>query len=667
MIVPGSREPKLHTDKTPQPHGRIHRGCVKCFSQRSGWGFIQVFDNDTSELNTSREVFFHRADIFKSGVSQIRPGTMVQCGVIMTQTGEKATSVRLLPDSVSPGSSRKCSVSEESVDHPSVSTELSGEFPGSSIPWPNPLESPSFESCASQALEGWFCMCGHYNSPHLRSCADCNLPYMDELMRDLRMHPQAQQMAPSLGPNYGRPKPNGTTQTNKERSQLVDGGMQVGFGDLPGSDGGLGVYLANIRDKPLQYITKKDVAPAAGPSALGPGETPGLALAAPGGQSQGPGPRDEQRIVFASLRNPPPEAADPAPPEDEPQEQNTVSLFSKSEPRLLWARDWLLKGAPCNPEDSVLTLPWLYRFSEEICSPRHRLLCPMGEFPALALVPEACTDLADSRVLLMYEAIGRVMALALAHRIPLHPALPVWMARAVLEYPLTFHDLHEFSPQLFLRVESVLKHPNPEAFGLTFSEVIQRHGIVRRFEGPDGPVPVTLLNREQYATWLKGVYLNDSLETQLKYIRQGFFFTLQGDARLQGLSPPELSAVLTGECALEVGAITSSIQVCRSLRRYVPHLEQWFWEVTSSLSAHQWLQLLRFSTGYCKAPFEGLQALDQCITIRFNPALPPNGLPVALGLGNEVFLGQYSSPSVLRQMLVKALESQSVGFRRFPH
>ena len=104
-----------------------------------------------------------------------------------------------------------------------------------------------------------------------------------------------------------------------------------------------------------------------------------------------------------------------------------------------------MKGST-NPEDNVLSLEWLHRFSEEVCSPQHRLLCPTRGF--LAFVPNPCADLEDSNVLLMYEAIGMVLALAVAHRIPLHPALPVWLARSLLGYPTTMQDLNEFDPQL---------------------------------------------------------------------------------------------------------------------------------------------------------------------------------------------------------------------------
>jgi hypothetical protein len=279
----------------------------------------------------------------------------------------------------------------------------------------------------------------------------------------------------------------------------------------------------------------------------------------------------------------------------------------------------------------------------------------------LAFVPNPCADLEDSNVLLMYEAIGMVLALAVAHRIPLHPALPVWLARSLLGYPTTMQDLNEFDPQLCQKADTVTKSTNVDSLDITFVEDIEKYGVVRKFEFEGGP-EVTEDNKHKYGAWLKDVYLAKSIETQLKRIKWGFFYTLMGDSLLQGLTPAEFSNVVNGERVLDVNAVRRSLRICSSLRKYQPQLEKWVIEAVMYLSVRQWQLLLRFATGFSKAPYGGLEAAEQSITIRFDATLPPNSLPVSRKMANEVILPQYSGPGVLRQMMVAALGAQTQGF-----
>jgi cold shock CspA family protein len=70
----------------------FYEGTVKSFSQKSGWGFIQLSKNNAA----SGDVLFHRADVCGSGASKLRPGLVVHCRVISTDKGQKAKEIAIL-------------------------------------------------------------------------------------------------------------------------------------------------------------------------------------------------------------------------------------------------------------------------------------------------------------------------------------------------------------------------------------------------------------------------------------------------------------------------------------------------------------------------------------------------------------------------------------------
>ncbi len=135
---------------------------------------------------------------------------------------------------------------------------------------------------------------------------------------------------------------------------------------------------------------------------------------------------------------------------------------------------------------------------------------------------------------------------------PLHPRLPVWMARALLGSPLSLEDLNEFDPALYQRACLVTRHPNVEALNLPFLEEItrparalhrgihpngtceslsepgcRRYGVTRSFPSPLGP-RVTASNQQLYGLWLKEVHLHLATEAHVRQMQRGFVGAIQG-------------------------------------------------------------------------------------------------------------------------------------------
>ena len=599
---------------------QVRFGYVKSFSQSKGWGFLNEESGDeAADADPSKDVFFHRADIARSGRSEIHPGTKVQYRVAKTKNGTKAMEIQVLEEESSP--------SDESIGHSptlngaltptshSTSTECSHSASTDSLKslitqgsdsaetealvhciyWDCTFDPKDMLQCPVTSLgavdcfmtgqmDGWLCTCGQINSSESCHCPICDVPL--------------------------------SVEAKDGNGKMV----------LPYPIAGSPPHV--MPDNGLQHVDLfkcvKDEDKTSGAAEL----------------------TDLHELLSGALTG--------------DHKKASQELFRKCEPHLLRARDWLLRGAPANPEDCVLTPAWLHRFSEEVCKPQHRLLCLAHGSPAL--VPNPCADLQDRNTLLMYEAIGRVLALALAHRVPLSPALPVWMARALLGHPPTPEDLKEFDPQLSSRVQAVMNHPNPEALGLRFSEVIERYGSSRKFGATDGAL-VTRDNRHMYEAWLMNVYLRKSLEKQLEYTRRGFDHTLTDGEPFGRVPPAALSRAVTGDPTPSPWALQQCLRFCDALQQFVPHLETWFSEAVTGLSAPQWQELLRFATGFSKAPCGGPEAKRPHIIVSFNPSLPPNGPPLACAMTNQVFLPQYSGPRELRQMLMAALAAQTQGFQ----
>jgi hypothetical protein len=258
----------------------------------------------------------------------------------------------------------------------------------------------------------------------------------------------------------------------------------------------------------------------------------------------------------------------------------------------------------------------------------------------------------------MYEFLGTVTALALAHGIPLHPTLPVWMSRSLLGFPSSMLDLQEFDPQLHQKAEMVLTHPDVASLKLPFAQEVERFGVSKTFEHVS-ETTVTDKNKSMYGHWLKHLHLSSSIDTQLKHIKVGFFGTLMGDASLQGLSPTDLSSRVNGKRVLDVADMRKSLRISMGLRVSQPHLEKWLMEAVMYLSARQWQLLLRYVTGYSKTPADGQANL---IIARYDASLPVNSMPLSNKTTSELILPQYSNPNVLNQMLMVALGAQINGF-----
>lgn len=607
--------PSLEADDTDGP---LRQGRVKSFSQKSGWGFIQLFEDVEETLESARDVFFHRADVMRAGPIELRPGMRVHCHVVSTGKGEKASGITLVEgeEEAVPGPSE---APLPCVTHPIDTPDLVEDAPLPSLPtsayalrgtghcigWhclscrvrniiPGRLRV--MVVCATcrhaHAVQQWVCQCGHFNRRESRQCLSCDEPYATACQElDVQLAAEAPQEAADPA---SAPAPTGR-RLPVRRSRWAHT-----------SEGWTHPHL----------------------------EAPAASAWCQDGTTS---PMDDAKCGTKAAQE--------------------ARVLAQSQETLMWARDWLLNGQAPAPKDEVLSRDWLYRFSEELCAAQHGLLCPIRG--GAAIVPNPCADTSDTSVLRMYEALGAVLGLAVVLRMPLHPRLPVWMARALLGSPLGLEDLNEFDPALYQRACLVTRHPNVEALNLPFLEEITRYGVTRSFPSPLGP-RVTAVTQQLYGLWLKEVHLHLATEAHVRQMQRGFVGAIQGCPLPPGLSPEGMAAIINGgqdwlDSAMLPGAVL----------RAGPVLEGWALQAIQGLSPLQRQQLLRLVTGLGKLPVDGLDP-EKPIVICHDPRLVPNGLPVADPLNHQLVLPAYSTREALQQALWTALGSQSFGFASHP-
>eukprot|EP00667_Euglena_gracilis_P007617 EG_transcript_7691 len=475
----------------------IATGRVKSFSQKSGWGFIQLFENGEEDAEGSKDVFFHRADVSRSGTCELRPGILVHCRVVSTGKGEKASDIKIIEESGSETQSETLSVmtcmtcvgsSEDSLSHCPYESEITTIPSPKAAPPPHRGASYSLRTsenyvswqctscsthnasrsirrvvvvCASCGLghqvQHWICICEHANRHTSRHCGRCDVPYS---MACQQLSVLAAQ-PPSIEQTEAAPA---ARKPQRIRSQWQHGedGWSHTMVDAPAAS----IWCQDATQHPMHC--GRDVCQDA--------------------------------------------------------------LVEKCKPRLLWAFAQLTEDA--SSYNSAFNVDWLKRLAVEVVKPQHQLFCHRQ--PNGAFVPNPCADTENPQVLQMYEVVGMLLALAVATGQPLQPCFPMWMARTLLGFPTTLEDLNEYNPQLWHKADA-----SPSA-----TEEITQFGVTRTFEFPRH---MEANNQRAYGLWLKDLYLAKSIDIQLKQVKHGFFYALMGDHVLQALTPVDCYKLLNGQ------------------------------------------------------------------------------------------------------------------------
>ena len=489
---------------------------MKSFSQKSGWGFIQLLDPQGEK--DAQDVFFHRADVARVGSSEVRAGILVDCRVVTTSKGEKASEIMVTDDS------------QEEID-PNVfhlpGVRVVPDFPMINCLSPKrPNDGLGFSAGENSGFPG------SYSNQSLCSVSSLtHCPYSvdrgqenDEFFKSTSTSSFNHGFVPSNSTsslNHGFPRSVSMASSSSmlsiasyhsssdhcvswectachSRSAIPSVMRVIVLCEPCGSAHSVSQWrcvCTHTNNRESRYCNACHVSYHQGctalvvQSAVELEHKKGLENTKRGGwhhKESGWNHRDIGSVEESNW------CQDNT---NDMCKDRSAKLLQNSKSHLLWARDWLREGdAAINDED--VNSEWLYRFSEEVSKPEHRLVCQVRDVPDFC--PNPCADIANNDQLKMYEAIGMALALAVASGMPLHPTLPIWMGRSLLGYPTSAKDLEEYDVELHQKV-------NP-AFLVFLIIVLRQDGssltcVVSPYPGCPGAVPACHLSWQWPGYW----------------------------------------------------------------------------------------------------------------------------------------------------------------------
>ncbi|KAI0755393.1 HECT-domain-containing protein [Daedaleopsis nitida] len=261
-----------------------------------------------------------------------------------------------------------------------------------------------------------------------------------------------------------------------------------------------------------------------------------------------------------------------------------------------------------------------------------------------------------------YRFIGRILGKALYEGILIDVAFAGFFLAKWLGKQSWLDDLASLDPELYQGL-IFLKHytGDPEELSLNFTVAEEEFGVTKTIDLiPNGSnIPVTRENRLQY------IYLvaHYRLTQQIKKQSNAFFEGLS-----EIIDPKWLRMFNQQELQILLGGVNAPIDL-DDLRRHTQYgglyedqhpTIQLFWQVANTLSQDERRKLLRFVTSCSRPPLLGFKELNPNFAIR-DATDDETRLPTASTCVNLLKLPRYSSATVLREKLVKAINSNA-GF-----
>ncbi|KAI3857642.1 hypothetical protein MKW98_028906 [Papaver atlanticum] len=286
----------------------------------------------------------------------------------------------------------------------------------------------------------------------------------------------------------------------------------------------------------------------------------------------------------------------------------------------------LQNGLSVKFKDEVATGPgvlreWLFLVSQALFNPEYSLFveCPEDRrrfFPSTAKV--------TSQQLKFYHLCGRVIALALMHKVELGIAFDRVFFLQLAEENISLEDIKCADPIMYKSCKDILEMDadlvDSDVMGLTFVREIEDFGSRKTVELCPGGMNIVVNsnNREQYVHLLIQHIFVKSISAKVANFARGFGAILckQKVAKnfFQGIKLKGLDSVLRGSdkpiCVKDWKAHTvyedyreTDEQIC------------WFWKVVEGMSMEQQREFLFFWCAVKYLPVYGFSGLGRPLTI----------------------------------------------------
>ncbi|CAL0334565.1 unnamed protein product [Lupinus luteus] len=300
---------------------------------------------------------------------------------------------------------------------------------------------------------------------------------------------------------------------------------------------------------------------------------------------------------------------------------------------------------------------WFFLVSHAIFNPQNGLFlaCPNDR---RRFFPNPASKV-DPMHLEYFKFSGRVIALALKHRVQVGIVLDRVFFMQLMGKHITLEDIQDADPYLYSSCKQILEMDpdfiDSDALGLTFVTEVEELGdrkVVELCRGGERLV-VNSKNREKYINLLIQSRFETSLSQQVLYFAMGFADILS-DSKLQpfffqSLELKDLDWMLHGsEKTISVEDWKAHTQYSRY--KESDHQISWFWEIVGRMSAEQMNVLLFFWTSVKHLPVEGFGGLASYLYI-YKSLEPEDHLPSSHTCFYRLCFPAYSSKAIMLDRL----------------
>ncbi|KAH9305072.1 hypothetical protein KI387_009476, partial [Taxus chinensis] len=217
-----------------------------------------------------------------------------------------------------------------------------------------------------------------------------------------------------------------------------------------------------------------------------------------------------------------------------------------------------------------------------------------------------------------FKFCGRVIALALMHRVQIDVVLACAFFKQLAGEPVCWKDVHDADPELYLSCKKILdmdpKIFDCDALGLTFVTEVEELGSRKTVElCPGGrDMVVSSENRDRYVDLLIQRRFVISVREQVKCFAQGFQDLLVNSSHqqfLRALEPEDMDLMLYG---YDRDICWNDWKAHTEYHEYneVDDTIIWFWQVVGDMKMEQRRKLLFFSTSLTHLPADGFSGLS---------------------------------------------------------
>jgi len=303
-----------------------------------------------------------------------------------------------------------------------------------------------------------------------------------------------------------------------------------------------------------------------------------------------------------------------------------------------------------------LSKDWFLEFSKSLFGMESKLFCKSGESSNEL---EISTNIkSESHEMNWYYVAGRLMGKALVDRQLIEMQLSSTVFKQILGMDVKLEDLEKTDPTLIKSLQWTLDN---DIDGILFEEFCvtckKTKKVVDLIPGGRN-IEITNENKRSYVEAMLKWRAIDSCKEEIDAIRKGLFEIVPCELLTNsGFDLLELDMLWNGLPFVNVMDIRNNC-VFQGGFDANSTLVHWFWKTCKEMDPDDLALLLRFATGTCKIPIDGL---DPPFNLTLNDCLEDDALPKAHTCFNQLVLPNYRTQEIMKDKLQYAIQN-TTGF-----